>query len=143
MLLTSSCLALPAISPLAKPQQELKQKQAVLKLANLLNHAKRHPITNKQLSTLATSNISLNFNGSNQAKGITQVQKYLQTSIDTNKITNIHIDKDELIVAGNNVVAHYYYQQKIQGHWQQQQIMANFNFNTDGKIQRWSEVSEA
>ncbi len=139
--LTTSSYALPNITSVATPKQSQQQQYSVEHLLQTLNKAERVPLTTKQLSHYAAKDVTISSNGRRKARGLHQVCQYLKDNIQHAQLNQIHLNSDELIVAGNNVVAHYYFKQKINGHWQEQQVMANFTFNRDGKIARWSTVS--
>ena len=128
-----SFAALPKVATMASSKQKLQQQKTVTKLLTTLNHAKRKPLNSQRLASFASKDITISINGEQKARGLKQASKFLQHEIDVKHIGKISWNPDEVIVAGNNVVVHYYMPSA--------QVMANFTFNKLGKITDWSTVS--
>lgn len=127
------CFALPKVATIATSQQSQQQQKTVIQLLNMLNDTKQSPLNSQSLSGFVSKNITVSINGEQKARGLTQVSSFLQHEIDEKHIGKISWNPDEVIVAGNNVVVHYYMPSA--------QVMANFTFDKQGKISDWSAVS--
>lgn len=133
LIATPLSLALPEVSAMASNQQSQQQQKIVTQLLSAINHAKQSPLNSQNLAHFASKDVTISVNGEQKAHGLSQVSAFLQQEIDQKHISKISWNPDEVIVAGNNVVVHYY----MTG----AQVMANFTFDKQGKISDWSTVS--
>ncbi|MDF1761259.1 MAG: hypothetical protein P1U40_12070 [Coxiellaceae bacterium] len=131
---------LPSVGRVGTLEQEQQQQAVVKKLIGAFNHANRKPLSQKQLKSFYSPAVTVSVNGEQKAAGYKQLGKYLGKMLSPVKRTYFSMRADEVIVAGENVVAHYYIRQQVAGHWKTQQVMANFIFD-HGKISQWSSVT--
>ncbi len=131
---------LPAVGDMASEQQQAHQQAMVKQLLGVFNHATRKPLSAKQIKNFYSPAVTVSVNGEQKAAGYKQLSSYLNGLLAPVKQVRFSVRSDEVIVAGDNVVAHYYVRQKLKGHWQTQQVMANFIFD-HGKISQWSSVT--